>query len=148
MTKLRFGAAILGLSFAVASSLSASAQMSQAEIDAELMNSPSEAGVVNSEASCTAEGGDVMDLAAGKVCLIGIRDAASQSKFYDGKNLGVLKCSGNGAYANELLQPSGGYCRIFLEQKKVMPSREEVEAATRASMKAEDLEVPAAETTN
>lgn len=136
MTKLRFGAAILGLSFAAATATSAFAQMSQAEIDKQLMDSPSEAGVVTNEASCTTEGGDIMDLAAGKVCLIGIRDAASQSKFYDGKKLGVLKCSGNGEFANELLQPSGGYCRIFLEQKKVAPSREEVEAATRASMQA------------
>jgi len=132
MVKSRFSAAALGLTFA----LSASAAFAQ--VDAEAINEVSTQGVVTSESSCTYEGGDVLDLEAGKVCFIGVRGEEFNTKAYDNQKLGVIRCSGNGAFANELVQPSGLFCRVFLEQKKVAPSREEVEAATRAAVKAED----------
>jgi hypothetical protein len=138
MTKSRFGAAALGLSFAAMSASFAFAQSTQAELDAELINSLSTEGVVSSEASCAYEGGDVLDLEAGKVCFIAVRGEEFNTKAYDNQKLGVIKCAGNGAFSNELVQPSGQFCRVFLEQKKVAPSREEVEAATRAAVKAED----------
>jgi len=138
MAKIRFGAAALGLTVAAMSASFAIAQDSDAERQAELMNAVSSEGVVSSEQSCTYEGGDVMTLAAGKVCFVAVRGEDLNTKLYDGQRLGVIKCSGNGAYANELVQPSGAFCRVFLEQKKVAPSRAEVEAATRAAMKAEE----------
>jgi hypothetical protein len=140
MAKIHLGAAALGLTFAVTSAAAAFAQDADAERQAELMNAVSSEGVVSSEQSCTYEGGDVMTLAAGKVCFIALRGDELNTKLYDGQRLGVVKCSGNGSFANELVQPSGAFCRVFLEQKKVAPSRAEVEAATRATMKAEEAE--------
>ena len=49
-------------------------------------------------------------------------DFATQA--YDGQSLGVMTCSGNGSYTNEL---SGTYCRIFLEPKPRKKTREELE---------------------
>ena len=53
-----------------------------------------------------------------------IRGADFATQAYDGQNLGVMSCSGNGAYANEL---TGSYCRIFLEAKPRKKTREELE---------------------
>lgn len=132
MGKIHFGAAALGLTFAALSSFGAVAQSDEAVITSE--------GVVTSEQSCEYEGGTVMTLDAGKICFIAVRGEADglNTTIYDGQGLGVIKCSGNGEHANELVQPSGQFCRIFLEQKKVAPSRAEVEAATRAEMAAEE----------
>jgi len=102
MTKLRFGAAALGLSFAAMSASFAFAQTSQAELDAELINSLSSEGVVSSEASCSYEGGDVLDLEAGKVCFIAVRGEEFNTKAYDNQKLGVIKCADNGSHSNEL----------------------------------------------
>lgn len=138
MAKIRLGAAALGLSFAA---LTATSAFAQDNIDAEMMEAVSSEGVVSSEQSCEYEGGTVMTLEAGKVCFIAVRGTEFNTQAYDGQGLGVIRCSGNGAHANELVQPAGQFCRVFLEQKKVAPSREEVEAATRATMKAEDADL-------
>ncbi|WP_409433397.1 hypothetical protein ACJ3XI_02520 [Litorimonas sp. RW-G-Af-16] len=136
MAKFHFGASALGLTFAALSATTAFAQVD----DAELMKTVSTEGVVTSDQTCEYEGGSVMTLEAGKVCFVAVRGTDFNTKLYDGQGLGVIKCSGNGQFANELVQPSGAFCRVFLEQKKVAPSRAEVEAATRAEMKAaEDL---------
>ncbi len=142
MAKIRLGAAMMSVAAIAMASTASFAQ--DAEKEAELMNTVSTEGVVSSEQSCQYEGGSTIDLASGKICFIAVRGEALNTKIYDGQALGVIKCSGNGAYANELVQPSGEFCRVYLEQKKVAPSREEVEAQTRASMKAEE----AMETTN
>jgi hypothetical protein len=105
--------------------------------DADGMAKSSE-GVVNSAASCTYEGGTIMDLASGKVCWVPVRGEDFDTKQYDSQKLGVIRCSGNGAFANELVQPSGYYCRVYLEQKKVPATREEIEAETRAQMDTTD----------
>lgn len=133
MTKFRFGAAGLGLTLIAAVAMPSFAQ------DNDAQERTSE-GVVNSEQSCEYEGGTVIDIDSGKICFVPVRGEDFATKTYDGQALGVVKCSGNGAYANELVQPSGQFCRVFLEQKKVAPSREEVEAATRAQIKDEDVE--------
>ncbi len=130
MANLSFGAAALGLTFAFAAAAPSFAQSN--DLDAKTSE-----GVVTSEQSCEYEGGTVMTLDAGKICFVAVRGADFATKAYDGQALGVVKCSGNGAYANELVQPSGQFCRVFLEQKKVAPSRAEVEAATRAQIKDE-----------
>lgn len=120
--------------FALVSTLSVSAVAQDSSNDT---NTPSTEGVVSSEQSCEYEGGTVMTLASGKICFISVRGEAFNTKAYDNQKLGVIRCSGNGQYSNELVQPSGEYCRVHLEQKKVPPSREEVEAATRATMESE-----------
>ncbi|MEP1229352.1 MAG: hypothetical protein ABJG88_01610 [Litorimonas sp.] len=133
MANFRFGATALGLTFAAVVAAPTFAQDKSADVDV-----PSTEGVVSSEQSCEYEGGTVLDLDSGKICFIALRGADFATKTYDGQSLGVIKCSGNGAHGNELVQPSGQFCRIFLEQKKVAPSRAEVEAATRAQIKDEE----------
>lgn len=140
MTASHLGTAALSLTFAALS-----ATMAFAQVDPDLIKEVSTEGIVTSEASCSYEGGDVLDLEAGKVCFIAVRGMEFNTKAYDGQKLGVIKCSENGEHANELVQPSGQFCRVFLEQKKVAPSREEVEAATRAAVKAEDEALQASE---
>ena len=133
MTNFRYGAAALGLTLVAALSAPTFAQDSKADAEA-----PSTEGVVSSSQSCEYEGGTVLDLDSGKICFIAVRGAEFATKTYDGQSLGVIKCSGNGSYGNELVQPSGQFCRVYLEQKKVAPSRAEVEAATRAQIKDEE----------
>ena len=143
MAKIRIAAAVMSMTAIAMASTASFAQ--DAEAEAALMNAVSAEGVVTSSQTCEYEGGSVIDLDSGKICFIAVRGEALNTKIYDGQALGVIKCSGNGAYGNELVQPSGEFCRVYLEQKKVAPSRAEVEAQTRASMKAEELET---ETTN
>ena len=137
MSKFRIGAAA-GIAALALSATTAFAQTSDAERQAELIKEVSSEGVVTSAQTCEYEGGSVMDLASGKICFVAVRGEALNTKVYDGQGLGVIRCSGNGAFANELVQPSGEFCRVYLEQKKVPPSRAEVEAATRAAMEAEE----------
>jgi len=131
MANFRYGAAALGLTFVAAMTAPTFAQENNVDV-------PSSEGIVTSEQSCEYEGGTVMTLDAGKICFVAVRGEDFATKAYDGQALGVIKCSGNGSFANELVQPSGQFCRVFLEQKKVAPSRAEVEAATRAQIKDED----------
>lgn len=130
MAKSKLGAAALGLTLMAAFAAPSFAQ------DADT-NVPSSEGVVTTEQSCEYEGGTVIDLDSGKICFIAVRGEDFSTQTYDGQSLGVIKCSGNGSHGNELVQPSGQFCRVFLEQKKVAPSRAEVEAATRAQIKDE-----------
>ena len=130
MAKSHLGAAALGLTLVAAFAAPSFAQDAAAEVR-------SSEGVVSSSQSCEYEGGTVLDLDSGKICFISVRGEDFSATTYDGQSLGVIKCSGNGAYGNELVQPSGQFCRIFLEQKKVAPSRAEVEAATRAQIEDE-----------
>lgn len=123
--------------FAVSTIALVAASASAQSTAAEALNAVSTEGVVTSESSCTYEGGSVLDLEAGKVCFIALRGEDFNTVAYDNQRLGVIKCAGNGAFSNELVQPSGAFCRVFLEQKKVTPSRAEVEAATRAEMATE-----------
>ena len=73
-----------------------------------------------------------------------IRGADFATQAYDGQNLGVMSCSGNGSFANEL---SGSYCRIFLEAKPRKKTREELEKElkelTDAELEASNAELKA-----
>jgi len=133
MANFRYGAAALTLTFVAAASAPSFAQ------DKDARPALSSEGVVTSETSCEYEGGFILPSDSGKICLIAVRGDANSlnTVTYDGQALGVIKCSGNGAYANELIQPSGNYCRVYLEQKKVAPSRAEIEAVTRAEIEEE-----------
>ena len=96
------------------------------EEQAELMKTPSTEGVVTDRASCTYEGGDVMDLKDGTICFIPVRGVAANTKVYDGMKLGVIRCSGNGRFANEMTE-GNAYCRIYLTPKAKAKTREELQ---------------------
>lgn len=85
---------------------------------------PSVEGIVTNAASCQYEGGFLGKVDGANVCMAPIRGAEFNTQAYDGQSLGVMACSGNGAYTNEL---SGSYCRIFLEPKPRKKTREELE---------------------
>ncbi|MEM9600652.1 MAG: hypothetical protein AAF926_06490 [Pseudomonadota bacterium] len=103
------------------------AAQEQARADAEALATPSTEGVVTDEASCTYEGGNVEQLSTGTICLIPMRGEALGSQFYDGQGFGVLRCEGNGEFANEPT-PGGSFCRVYLTEKIVPKTREEIEA--------------------
>ena len=121
MSKLKIAGATLALVFAASGSAFA---QSADEIAAEKAKTPSTEGIVTSAASCQYEGGFLGKADGADVCLVPIRGADFATQAYDGQNLGVMSCSGNGAYANEL---TGSYCRIFLEAKPRKKTREELE---------------------
>ena len=133
MSKLK----IAGATLALVLSTSGSAFAQNAEADAELMKTPSVEGIVTDAASCEYEGGSVMDLTDGKVCFIAIRGVAANTANYDGMRLGVMRCSGNGTFANEIVQPNGEYCRVYLGPKKKKKTRAELEAELEAMTEAE-----------
>jgi len=112
MMKFKMSAAVAAFAVTAVTSVSAIAQSSDNDLTL-----PSTEGVVNSEQSCTYEGGDVMQSQAGTVCFVALRGEEYSTKLYDNQRLGVIKCSGNGPFANELVQPSGNYCRVYLEQR-------------------------------
>lgn len=97
------------------------------EIEAELVNTPSTEGVVTDAASCEYEGGSVMDLTDGTICFIPIRGEVAGTKVYDGMKLGVIKCEGNGDFANEVATPNDSYCRIYLTEKQQKKTLEELQ---------------------
>ena len=121
MSKLKIAGATLALVFAASGSAFA---QSADEIAAEKAKTPSTEGIVTSAASCQYEGGFLGKSDGANVCLAPIRGADFATQAYDGQNLGVMSCSGNGAFANEL---TGSYCRIFLEAKPRKKTREELE---------------------
>ena len=121
MSKLKIAGATLALVFAVSGSAFA---QSADEIAAEKAKTPSTEGIVTSAASCQYEGGFLGKSEGVDVCLAPIRGKDFSTQAYDGQNLGVMSCSGNGAHANEL---TGSYCRIFLEAKPRKKTREELE---------------------
>ena len=107
MTKLKLACAAALIAFAATPAL---AQLSDEE-QAELMKAPSTEGVVTDRASCEYEGGSVMDLTDGTICFVPIRGVAANTKVYDGMKLGVIRCSGNGQFANETTD-GNAYCRL------------------------------------
>ena len=131
MSKLKIAGATLALVFAASGSAFA---QSADEIAAEKAKTPSTEGIVTSAASCQYEGGFLGKADGADVCLVPIRGADFSTQAYDGQNLGVMSCSGNGAYENEL---TGSYCRIFLEAKPRKKTREELEQELKALTDAE-----------
>ena len=135
MTKLKFMGAVVAATLFAATG--ASAQDMSSEEQAELMKMPSTEGVVRDAATCEYEGGTVMDVADGNICFISVRGVAANTKVYDGMRLGVIRCSGNGSFPNELVQPAGEYCRVYLGPKAKKKTREELEAEMEALTEAE-----------
>ena len=86
------------------------------------------------QASCQYEGGFLGKVEGANVCMAPIRGADFATQAYDGQSLGVMSCSGNGTFTNEL---SGSYCRIFLEPKPRKKTRAELEAELEALTEAE-----------
>ena len=123
MSKLKIAGATIAL--VLASTASAFAQTSNADEEAaRKAKTPSAEGVVTSAASCQYEGGFLGKVEGANVCMAPIRGADFATQAYDGQSLGVMTCSGNGSFSNEL---SGTYCRIFLEPKPRKKTREELE---------------------
>ena len=131
MSKLKIAGATIAL--VLASTATAFAQVSDEEA-AKKAATPSAEGVVTSAASCQYEGGFLGKVENANVCMAPIRGADFSTQAYDGQSLGVMKCSGNGSFTNEL---SGSYCRIFLEPKPRKKTRAELEAELEALTEAE-----------
>lgn len=94
---------------------------------AEKINTPSVEGIVTNEASCTYEGGSVETLQDGTACFIQIRGEAAATQIYDGMGMGVVRCSGNGAFPNEVSSFNDSYCYVYLTEKKAPKTRAELE---------------------
>ena len=120
MSKIKIAGVSLALVFAAAGS--AFAQSSDDTVD--LSKVPSTEGIVTNAASCQYEGGFLGKVEGANVCMAPIRGAEFATQAYDGQNLGVRSCSGNGSFANET---TGTYCRIFLEPKPRKKTREQLE---------------------
>jgi hypothetical protein len=105
MTKLRFGAAAIGLSIAALTAVSASA--------------------IGSKADCEYEGGQVFNVNGDTVCVVAIRPAEYSDEIYDGQQLGVKECAGEKIGEDQ-------FCKITLVKapENVSPPAEaDVEAA-------------------
>ncbi len=131
MSKLKIAGATIAL--VLASTATAFAQTAD-EDAAKKAATPSTEGVVTSAASCQYEGGFLGKVEGANVCMAPIRGADFATQAYDGQSLGVMSCSGNGTFTNEL---SGSYCRIFLEPKPRKKTRAELEAELEALTEAE-----------
>lgn len=139
MPKLKIAA---GLALAGFASMTAFAQDAAPDADvqadaatraqAELIEAPSTEGIVTDRASCEYEGGSVVDLRDGTACFIPIRGEDAATKIYDGEGLGVIRCSGNGPFANEVSATTPGFCNVYLTEKQKMKTREELEAELEA----------------
>ena len=134
MSKFKLAGAAFAILFA-ASAMPASAQLTDEE-QAELMKAPSTEGIVTDAASCEYEGGSVMDLTDGTICFVPVRGVAANTKVYDGMGLGVIRCSGNGQFANEMVE-GNSYCRVYLSPKQRKKTRAELEAELAAMTEAE-----------
>jgi hypothetical protein len=132
MSKLKIAGVTLALVFAASGS--AFAQTAADVAAAEKAKTPSVEGVVTNAASCQYEGGFLGKVEGANVCMAPIRGADFSTQAYDGQNLGVMSCSGNGSFANET---TGTYCRIFLEPKPRKKTRAELEAELEALTEAE-----------
>ena len=131
MSTLKIAGATLALVFAASGAAFAQ------DADAELMKTPSSEGIVTNATTCEYEGGSVMDLTDGKICFIPIRGVSANTANYDGKGLGVIRCTGNGAFPNEIIEPGGQYCRVYLGPKAKKKTRAELEAELAAMTEAE-----------
>ncbi|MGJ8561061.1 MAG: hypothetical protein ACSHX3_12565 [Litorimonas sp.] len=99
---------------------------------AEKINTPSTEGVVTDEASCTYEGGSVETLQDGTACFIQIRGEEAATQIYDGMGMGVIRCSGNGTFPNEISSFNDSYCYVYMTEKKAPKTRAELEAELEA----------------
>lgn len=123
--------AVAGLAF----STSAFAQDTTPDVQADeetramaaKINTPSTEGIVTDEASCTYEGGSVETLQDGTACFIQIRGEEAATQIYDGMGMGVIRCSGNGEFPNEISSFNDSYCYVYLTEKKAPKTREELE---------------------
>ena len=70
---------------------------------------------------CESEGGEVFDVAEGKVCMVPIRAEEYQGEAYDGQQLGVTECMGT-----EMME--GEWCKIVLVPAPAQPAPAEIEA--------------------
>ena len=122
MSKSKIAGLACALVFAAASP--AFAQSAADEEAARKAETPSVEGIVTNAASCQYEGGFLGKVDGANVCMAPIRGVDFNTQAYDGQSLGVMTCSGNGTYTNEL---SGSYCRIFLDPKPRKKTREELE---------------------
>ena len=127
--KITAGLAIAGLAL----STIAFAQDAEVQADpetlaqAELIETPSTEGVVTDAASCEYEGGSVVSLREGQACFVPVRGEDAATKVYDGMGLGVIRCEGNGEFANEPSETAPGFCNVYLEEKRVIKTREELQ---------------------
>lgn len=94
---------------------------------AEKINTPSVEGIVTDDASCTYEGGSVEVLQDGTACFVQIRGEDASTQIYDGMGMGVIRCSGNGAFPNEISSYNDSYCYVYLTEKVAPKTREELE---------------------
>ena len=131
MSKLKIAGATIAL--VLASTATAFAQTADEEA-AKKAATPSSEGVVTTAASCQYEGGFLGKVDGANVCMAPIRGVDFNTQAYDGQNLGVMSCEGNGAFTNE---KSGTFCRIFLEAKPRKKTRAELEAELAAITEAE-----------
>lgn len=70
-----------------------------------------------------------MDLTDGTICFIPIQGVAANTRVYDGMKLGVIRCEGNGSFANGIAMPNDSYCHVYLTGKVEQNNREELEAS-------------------
>ena len=84
---------------------------------------PASAQVANANV-CEAEGGEVFDVAEGKVCMVPIRPAEFAGEEYDNQQLGVTECNGT-----EMMD--GQWCKIVL-----VPAPKKPEVATEEATEA------------
>jgi hypothetical protein len=141
MPNLKFAAvlAVAGL----AAAAPAFAQDADVQADAatraqaELINTASTEGIVTDRASCDYEGGSVVELRDGTACFIPIRGEDAATKIYDGEGLGVIRCSGNGTFANEVSETTPGFCNVYLTEKRKIKTRAELEAELEAQTQRE-----------
>jgi hypothetical protein len=94
---------------------------------AEKINTPSIEGIVTDEDSCTYEGGSVEVLQDGTACFIQIRGEEASTQIYDGMGMGVIRCSDNGEFTNEISSFNDSYCYVYLTEKVAPKTREELE---------------------
>ena len=129
MTKFKITAAIAIAAFTCTPAFAqmTDAEKAEAEAQAALMEAPSTEGIVTDEASCTYEGGSVETLSDGRICFIPVRGVVANTKIYDGMKLGVIRCEGNGEFANEPSETAPGFCNVYLEEKRVIKTREELQ---------------------
>lgn len=127
--KFTAGLAIAGLAFSTVAFAQDAEIQADAETlaQAELIETPSTEGIVTDAASCEYEGGSVVSLREGNACFVPIRGEDAATQVYDGQGLGVIRCEGNGEFPNELSETAPGFCNVFLEEKRVIKTREELQ---------------------
>ena len=80
------------------------------------------ASAVTNANQCESEGGEVFDVAEGKVCMVPIRAAEYVGEAYDNQQLGVVDCTGT-----EMMD--GSWCKIVLVPAPETPTPVDDEAS-------------------